>query len=133
MKKCPVDIRKKYLKEYYQKNKERIKQKRDDNIEEFRKIARVQETAYRHKWRWKILEILGNKCIRCDNDDGRVLQVDHVRGGGKTHNRTFKGNRWSYYRQIFIEIEGGSKDYQILCANCNWIKRFENQEYKKVQ
>lgn len=26
-----------------------------------------------------------------------------------------------------------SKDYQLLCANCNWIKRYENKEYMKPQ
>ena len=27
----------------------------------------------------------------------------------------------------------GNTDYQILCANCNWIKRFENNENKNAK
>jgi len=40
--------------------------------------------------------------------------------------KTFK--YFSYYRFILNEIKAGSKDYQLLCANCNWIKKFEEKE-----
>ena len=74
-----------------------------------------------------VYNLLGNKCNRCNNEDRRCLQIDHVNGGGSI-------TRYSLLKKFKI-IEKGSKDFQILCANCNWIKRFENDEinqtYKK--
>ena len=26
------------------------------------------------------------------------------------------------------KVIDGSKDYQVLCANCNWIKKVDNKE-----
>lgn len=74
-------------------------------------------------WRNAVLEVLGNKCKMCGFTDKRALQIDHVHGGGSAETRIF-GTGVDYYRQMFQHIE----DYQILCANCNWIKRAENQE-----
>jgi hypothetical protein len=129
--KCPID-KKDYSKQYYQKNKEKIKNNRLMYIEKYRAKARELQSAYRHKWRWEIINILGNKCAKCGYDNLGALQIDHINGKGKYHVRTFNGNRYSYYKHIYEDIKMGSKDYQILCANCNWLKRFERQEYRKV-
>lgn len=34
------------------------------------------------------------------------------------------------YRKILLMLEAGTAagEYQLLCANCNWIKRAENNE-----
>jgi hypothetical protein len=86
--------------------------------------------------RKKFLEIrlraqraLGNKCVRCGYKDERALQIDHVNGGGKKERTKYRGA--SYYYHVLKEIAAGrGKKYQILCANCNVIKRRENQEIK---
>jgi hypothetical protein len=57
------------------------------------------------------------------------LQIDHVNGdgskerGGKQHNN---------YTVMLTEIIEGNKNgrFQLLCANCNWIKRYENNEVR---
>ena len=64
----------------------------------------------------------GAVCKRCGFDDKRALQLDHVYGKGNTQRRIL-----TVVKMIHHAIENPS-GYQILCANCNWIKRVENGE-----
>jgi hypothetical protein len=80
--------------------------------------------------RKEIFRLLGNKCVRCGFADPRVLQIDHIHGHG-TQERKKQTNNACYYRLILNKIKNGSKDYQLLCANCNWLKRLEQNEEGK--
>lgn len=75
----------------------------------------------------KILSILGNKCVWCGENDFRCLQIDHINGGGSKERREQKGAT-TYYKYIIDEINNKTNRYQILCANCNWRKRYDNCE-----
>ena len=83
------------------------------------------------KIRNEIIRLLGGKCsnshcpIPSNKMDIRALQIDHIHGGGNKH-RKKSGN---YNDKILKEIKNGTKEYQILCAYCNWIKRYENNEF----
>lgn len=79
------------------------------------------------------MELLGNKCRKCGFDDKRALQFDHVAGGG-TKDRNITGKNGGYYRNRSIckSIVKGEGKFQLLCANCNWIKRTENNEVKTI-
>lgn len=79
------------------------------------------------KIRDAIFAVLGHECVRCGFSDMRALQIDHVNGGG-SRAQAEKGAGRSYYKTILDGVLIGSDDYQILCANCNWIKRSENDE-----
>lgn len=74
--------------------------------------------------RRRVIEKLGGKCVRCGFSDSRALQIDHVNGGGTQENRR-EGNV-RVMRMALADTEG---KYQLLCANCNWIKRWENREF----
>jgi hypothetical protein len=77
--------------------------------------------------RKELIQLLGGKCGHCGYDkDNRALCIDHVNGGGKADLKY--GPR--KYRRLIEFIEAGSKEYQLLCANCNQIKREENNENK---
>lgn len=79
---------------------------------------------YRKQIRAAVLAFLGGCCSRCGFSDPRALQVDHVNGGGYTHRKGKSG------LNIYLDVlkdRGGP--YQLLCANCNWIKRDENNEH----
>src|SRR5712664_1433554 len=85
---------------------------------------RILSRKYQEKHRIKILSLLGNKCSKCGIDDFRVLQVDHINGGGsKEVNRSAKS--------LYDNIVNNPKLFQLLCANCNWIKRFEKNEHRR--
>ncbi len=78
---------------------------------------------YHKVLRSKVLSILGGKCARCGFDDPRALQIDHIDGGG------VKNIREVHMRTRYLRIiRGFTAGLQVLCANCNWIKRAENGE-----
>lgn len=79
--------------------------------------------------RSEVLKRLGNKCSKCGIDDFRVLQVDHVDGGGTEERTRLKKNSHALYKEV---MKGKTGKYQLLCSNCNWIKRYENDENRKV-
>jgi len=90
--------------------------------------VRAEDRRRSHASKKEAYELLGNKCAHCGFDDARALQIDHVDGGGKKE-LTNIGNRRVYYKRIIALIKSGSKKkYQLLCANCNWIKRHVDNE-----
>jgi hypothetical protein len=86
--------------------------------------ARKRMRTLSQKRRLIIMEILGTKCVRCGFSDSRALQIDHINGHGGAERKTFS-SPGAYYQHI-IDINGIG--YQILCANCNIIKKIENDE-----
>lgn len=65
------------------------------------------------------------RCQSCGVVDLRVLTVDHIEGGGTRHRR--KIHRSNFYKWL---LDAGFPDgYQILCMNCQWIKRAEKREF----
>ena len=108
---------------YYELNKESINATRRIWRQLNPEKVRVSNTEQRRRRRAKVLEFLGNVCCKCGFDDSRALQIDHVRGGGSL---TVKAEGKTY---VMSDIYENPDRYQLLCANCNWIKRVENQEY----
>lgn len=98
----------------------RSRKYRANNLEKVRTCCR----NYERRSRLSILMLLGGKCELCSNNDSRVLQVDHVNGGGSKEIRNVATGSGAYLRRIFRNPE----NYQLLCANCNWIKRWERGE-----
>lgn len=84
--------------------------------------------VYIAKFRSKVRHLLGDKCKHCGITDTRVLQIDHINGGGYREMRDkgwSSGNVLPYLKHI---LSVGGQGYQLLCANCNWIKRYEQKE-----
>lgn len=73
------------------------------------------------KKKLEVFTKLGSKCVRCGFSDSRALQIDHVTGSGSTERRSLNGI--PYLNKVLKVIDAGI--YQLLCANCNWIKRSE--------
>lgn len=92
------------------------------NIDAIRAYDRKRNEIRERQSKEKIYELLGGKkCKRCGITDERVLQIDHVYGlRGKKRLRQMS--------KKIKEISDNPKDFQCLCANCNWIKRHENGE-----
>lgn len=84
--------------------------------------------ARRKRLRTELLSKLGNKCTRCGFSDIRALQIDHINGGGtKEGKRLGRGENYINKLLSMSDYELKNK-YQLLCPNCNWIKRIENNE-----
>lgn len=92
-----------------------------------KEAVRIRGAKYNASIRAKVIALLGGKCSRCPFSDSRALQVDHINGGGAKERRT-PGTRGS--NGVTLKILSGHTDgYQLLCANCNWVKRIENREH----
>lgn len=96
--------------EYNERNRARIAERR-----------RIEWGALKRR----VYEALGGVCRRCGFSDPRALQIDHVNGGGKAELKKYSGGSRTYLKKVCAAPPG---EYQILCANCNWIKRHENGE-----
>ena len=94
---------------------------------EFKKRQQSNSREYSRRNRRKILETMGGKCTRCGETDWRCLQIDHINGGGCRYSKTHNG-RTVYNNAIAGYIIEHTEEYQLLCANCNWKKRYENNE-----
>jgi len=138
-----------YRKDYYQKHKIREKESaqkrrleypeymvnwRNKHRERVRELNRISAKKCRNELKNEIFNLLGNKCSNPNClviggcTDVRCLQIDHVYGNGLKEQKKFY-NTFQYYKLVLRKIQSGSKDYQLLCANCNWIKRCENCEF----
>lgn len=91
-----------------------------------REIINIQVSRSIHYARIAAVGKLGGKCKRCGFEDMRALQIDHILGRGNEDRR----NKMVGYK-LYLEIIRNplaKEKYQILCANCNWIKKYENKE-----
>ncbi len=77
--------------------------------------------------RIKVLEYLGGECAICGFNDFRALQIDHVNGNGKEE-KIRSGA--TYHKLVMDSYDRDENKYQILCANCNWIKRYDRWEVR---
>lgn len=96
-------------------------------IENSAKKKEMTKEWYR-RVRRSCLEILGGKCVSCGFLDYRALQVDHINGGGF---RDKKSMTKVYFKAVIESFLKNENKYQLLCANCNWIKRFTKNEVRK--
>jgi hypothetical protein len=125
-------------------DKERYKISRDKMLGERLVYAKSEHgKEVRNDWarkrkrrlRLDAVQKLGGKCSNSEcrwvNDDGtlgctdpEILQIDHKHGGGHQERKRV-GSPSTYYKLIIADETG---KYQLLCANCNWKKRYENGE-----
>lgn len=104
--------------------REQAKKELQESPDETRKKRAAYARKYLRKLRQQVIAHLGGKCCRCGFGDWRALQVDHVNGGGVVERQLINGTG-ALMRKVLADTTG---KYQLLCANCNWIKRYENGE-----
>ncbi len=95
--------------------------------------AKKQKIYYREKVKEKRkqlkLEVLRHyssdlKCRDCGFSDIRALSIDHVKGNGTRHRKEI--GAVDFYQ--WIKKNNFPKGFQVLCFNCQWIKKVENNE-----
>ena len=138
------DHKREYNRQYREKNREKVrawhrawaethrdarnaahKASRLARIDIIRERERITSFTRRKKVRDEALEHLGNRCVRCGFTDWRALQIDHVNGSGTKQHAHKKSFSW-FYKEVIASVPG--EIYQLLCANCNQIKRYEKGE-----
>lgn len=82
------------------------------------------KAAYMRQWnakrRRELLALFDSKCAHCGITDERVLDFDHIDGGGK-RSTTIRGTSWRRMQ----DIKEHPELYRVLCRNCNWIAHLE--------
>lgn len=120
-----------YHRKYRENNKSKIQEYHKQyyilNKDKFNKPGYHHE--YLKSLRSGLIELLGGKCIRCGFNDIRALQLDHINGGGLREVK-IKGNNIVMYLSYSKNHDELKSKLQVLCANCNWIKRAENKEHR---
>jgi RNase P subunit RPR2 len=98
-----------------------------------RKIPREYQLAYRAKNKSAVFEHYAQngeiKCARCGFSDTRALSIDHINGKGAQHRKQIgKHHVGSVLFYSWLVRHDFPEGFQILCMNCQWIKRAENNE-----
>ena len=119
--------------EYYQNNKERIKEKvrkhyykyHEQNKQKQRERGRTEKAkearrASTKKRRENIKKAVyghyGDACSCCGEKIVEFLTIDHINGGGGKHIKSLGGahlSEWLYY-------QGFPDGFRLLCMNCNF-------------
>lgn len=119
-------------KKFYEDNREEVlrkgrERKRDrDKDPEYLQSQSFASLVSTRKLRDRVLAHLGGVCCQCGFSDPRALQIDHVRGGGCRDLRT----RSVKTRAMEALATQPGEVFQLLCCNCNWIKRATNKELR---
>lgn len=105
--------------------------------QKYRDSHKQQLQEYRRRRGREIkLEVLGHYskngdepvCTRCGFSDIRALSIDHVLGGGSAHRQDYKATGNHFYN--WLKKENYPSGYQVLCMNCQFIKRHEKSEWR---
>ena len=99
--------------------------KKYNSMPERKEIVNFQYKKKYDDYKQQLYDLLGRECIKCGYDDIRALQFDHIKGNGGKDRKSLGGGMYRYYvkRPVLALIT-----LQVLCANCNWIKRHEEDE-----
>jgi len=101
--------------------------------QEHRENRQAIDMRCRQKRKIEILSHYSNgtlRCAKCGFDDIRALTIDHIKGGGCRHKRELRvGSGEGFYQ--WLKHNNFPEGYQVLCANCQLIKRGEEGEDRK--
>ncbi len=106
--------------------KERLRRNAKATYQRHRDKYLADALEYRREARASILEYLGGKCVQCGFDDPRALCIDHINAGGHKDRKIYSTGTTFYAHIRAVKKKG----YQLLCANCNAIKRIVNEEHR---
>jgi hypothetical protein len=126
-------------KERYAKLTREEKDKHNEALRVWKRDHKEQTAMTARKSRYKkrdsVFALLGGKCARCGFTDIRALELDHINGGGKKERMAI--GQYSQLLKIekyLLSHKDNNVEYQCLCANCNIIKKIENNEqYRKYE
>ena len=132
----------KYSHEWYLKNKARVKanSKRSKQriynnptrYAEYKKYNALKARVERLQVKAKVMRHYSPnlKCMRCGISNIHVLSIDHIQGNGKQHRQNI-GNIGGFAFYRWLHRNKYPLGFQVLCMNCQFIKRVENNETKR--
>lgn len=144
------DAERRAKRKYYEKNKELVKARanefrlnnlpksrergkqysrkyRDENYEKNKAIRLESAKRLHYQYRGQLIDEMGAKCVQCGYDKKPALQFDHVHGDGARDPKSRSPFSRGVYQHMRASWLAGR--IQLLCANCNWVKRAALQEH----
>lgn len=114
-----------YYRKYHQTHHEEIQAKRREKRMAEKDNPNRYSRARHDKLRHEVFTKLGGKCVACGVSDYRVLQLNHINGGGhrQREERKLVGDK------LLLAILKGTIDnalFDVRCANCNMLHAREN-------
>lgn len=101
-----------YSRNNYKRNKEKINRKKKELTLTLKK---------------ELMKLLGGIiCVKCGYSDIRALQFDHIHGDGAKDK--LRSHMLEFCKYYLKNPKITKKKLQVLCANCNWVKRWEELE-----
>jgi len=134
-----------YQQEYYQRNKEHIRELtkgyRLANPERYRAYDKKCRDKYRNERReyeklrkrrvkLEVVTHYGNgtaQCVVCGEDRLPCLTLDHVNNDGAQHRRD-TGLTGGSAMYLWVKRKGFPKIFQTLCMNCQGMKHYYEKE-----
>ena len=114
-------------KKWYEKNKEAARKSKRENMRRYRAESpekyNAQSVAAKKRERERLYEMYGHVCAMCWFEDKRALTLDHKNNNGNEE-RAELGERGVYRK---AKAAHRPDEYQILCMNCQFIKRTEDR------
>lgn len=142
-----AERQRKQMREHHRENREAIRQKsrayyhahRDESLaisRRYRESHKSHLGEYRMLYNAKIKkEVIAHysngtmQCARCAFSDIRALQLDHIKGDGKEDRKDSHKRGNAFY--VWLRRNNYPEGLQVLCVNCNMIKKSENNESAK--
>jgi len=113
--------------QWYQANKKRLRKTKRETMRRLRSERpehyRDQSRQAKQRLKDKVFAAYGASCLTCGFTDRRALTLDHVLNNGAEERKAI-GERGVYRRALLVEHRN---EYQVLCMNCQFIKRVEAQ------
>lgn len=125
--KCAVVYKRKIASDLYYRNQRQY----IDRATKWKRDNPERDKENQRRSRGKVrLEVIRHyspevKCKKCGFGDIRVLTIDHIDGRTKKE-RENKVSGWKLYTKI--RQSNYPDGYQVLCMNCQFIKRVERGE-----
>lgn len=107
-------------------NKQKSKDCANRYIEKNRDLISAKNKVARVRLKYETLSFYSNGdpvCNSCGFDNFHALTIDHINGDGNKHRKEIHSHVYSW-----IKRNNYPCGFQVLCMNCQWIKRFENDE-----
>ncbi len=100
---------------------------RKNNPDKVKLYEKKSHRKYNQKIKREVLEHYGNcQCVRCPTNNVACLSLDHVDNDGCAHRKQIKCAAGSKF-YLWVKKNGfpNSPRLQVLCMNCQFIKRDE--------
>ena len=117
---------------------ERQKRWRENNPEKVKAYSTTQNQKGKERRlvnKKTVMTHYGNgncACVKCGESRLACLSIDHIHGNGAEDRRNLgmKNQSSERFYSYLIRMDFPS-GYQTLCMNCQWVKRFENNEHNR--